>query len=306
MSVFEGAIVYSNLLVLLSIGLTITYITTAVPNFAQGSFAVFGSYIALTFFRLFKLHPYGCLPITFILGGLLGVSTYLLILRPLIKREAQVVILMISTLALDLMLLGMLGSYSGYLQSITHKSTTKFIFTPYDFSIFGFSAILIFSSTVIIITLFALFMLLYKTKFGVALRASMENPSLAEVMGVNVEYTRLFSWFLSGGLAAMAGCLLPFRQEIVPSTGAIIIVSIFAASIVGGISSIYGALIGGYVIGFSESLITFSLTGFLGTSILLYSRVISLIVLIATLILAPRGLTGVNWRRIVWNKLSLT
>jgi len=150
------------------------------------------------------------------------------------------------------------------------------------------------------------FMLLYKTKFGVALRASMENPSLAEVMGVNVEYTRLFSWFLSGGLAAMAGCLLPFRQEIVPSTGAIIIVSIFAASIVGGISSIYGALIGGYVIGFSESLITFSLTGFLGTSILLYSRVISLIVLIATLILAPRGLTGVNWRRIVWNKLSLT
>ncbi len=213
---------------------------------------------------------------------------------------------MISTLALDLMLLGMLGSYSGYLQSITHKSTTKFIFTPYDFSIFGFSAILIFSSTVIIITLFALFMLLYKTKFGVALRASMENPSLAEVMGVNVEYTRLFSWFLSGGLAAMAGCLLPFRQEIVPSTGAIIIVSIFAASIVGGISSIYGALIGGYVIGFSESLITFSLTGFLGTSILLYSRVISLIVLIATLILAPRGLTGVNWRRIVWNKLSLT
>lgn len=306
MSVFEGAIVYSNLLVLLSIGLTITYITTAVPNFAQGSFAVFGSYIALTFFRLFKLHPYGCLPITFILGGLLGVSTYLLILRPLIKREAQVVILMISTLALDLMLLGMLGSYSGYLQSVTHKSTTKFIFTPYDFSIFGFSAILIFSSTVIIITLLALFMLLYKTKFGVALRASMENPSLAEVMGVNVEYTRLFSWFLSGGLAAMAGCLLPFRQEIVPSTGAIIIVSIFAASIVGGISSIYGALIGGYVIGFSESLITFSLTGFLGTSILLYSRVISLIVLIATLILAPRGLTGVNWRRIVWSKLSLT
>ena len=301
-NIIEGSLIYSNLLVLLSIGLTLTYITTAVPNFAQGSFAVFGSYIALTMLRLFGVHPYASLPVTFLLGGLLGVATYIFILRPLIQRGASVVILMIATLAFDLILLGIIGSYSDTLASITKKSASKFTFLPTDFTILSFSASLFVSFLVIIVVLSALIILLYKTKFGVALRASMENPALAEVMGVNVEYTRLFSWFLSGALAAMAGCLLPFKYEIVPSTGAIIIVSIFASSIVGGLSTIYGALIGGYIIGFSETSVTYGLSTFFGTGILLYGRVVSLIVLVITLIIAPRGITGVNWRRVLWRK----
>ena len=138
-------------------------------------------------------------------------------------------------------------------------ATTKFIFTPMDFELFGVEAVLVISSFIIFLLLLALFLLLYRTKFGIALRASMENPTLAEIMGVDVEHTRLFSWFLSGSLAAVAGSMLPFRQEIVPLTGTIIIVSIFAASVVGGLSSIYGALVGGYVIGISESLVTFYL-----------------------------------------------
>ncbi|MEM3061122.1 MAG: branched-chain amino acid ABC transporter permease, partial [Candidatus Bathyarchaeia archaeon] len=66
MIVLEGAIIYSNLLVLLSIGLTMTYITTGIPNFAQGSFAVFGSYISLSLFYVFGIHPYYSLPISLI------------------------------------------------------------------------------------------------------------------------------------------------------------------------------------------------------------------------------------------------
>ena len=304
--VLEGAIIYSNLLVLLSIGLTITYITTAVPNFAQGSFAVFGSYIALTMLRLFGIHPYYSIPIALIFGGLLGVAVYLFILKPLIDREAEIVILMIATLALDLILLGFLGAYSDYLGGITKKAAKKFIFTPYDFNIGNTSAIFIVSIIVIAIILASLFLLLYKTKFGVALRASMENPALAEIMGVNVEYTRIFSWFLSGSLAAVAGCLLPFRQEIVPLTGSIIIVSIFAASIVGGLASIYGALIGGYIVGISESLVTYQLSTVIGSGVLVYSKVVSLIVLVVMLILAPQGLTGVKWRKVKWLKNILS
>ena len=158
------------------------------------------------------------------------------------------------------------------------------------------------SYVVIVLSLAFLFLLLYKTNFGIALRASMENPDLAEVMGINVEHTRMFSWFLSGAFAAMAGTLLPFRQEIVPATGAIIIVSIFAASIVGGLASIYGALIGGYIIGLSESLLTYALSLVFGTGLLVYNRVVSLVVLVITLIFAPKGLTGINWRRILWKK----
>jgi len=205
---------------------------------------------------------------------------------------------MIATLAWDLILLGTIGAYSDYIARLTHKPGAKFIFTYLDYDVAGIPAIFIVSSLVIALTLTGLFLLLYKTKFGVALRASMENPALAEIMGVNVEYTRMFSWFLSGALAGMAGCLLPFKQEIVPATGALIIVSIFAASIVGGLSSIYGALLGGYIVGISESLITFWLSTVFGTGVLVYSKVISLIILIITLLVAPKGLVGINWRKV--------
>jgi branched-chain amino acid transport system permease protein len=302
MSVLEGAIIYSNLLVLLAVGLTLTYITTAVPNFAQGSFAVFGSYIALTLLRLFNIHPYYSIPLVFVMGGLLGVAIYMGVLKPLISRGAEVVILMIATLAVDLILLGLLGSYSDYLGVITKKSAKKFILTPYDFEVAGTTGIFFVSILTIVVILGGLYLLLFKTKFGVAMRASMENPDLAEIMGVNVEITRLTSWILSGALASVAGVLLPFRQEIVPMTGGIIIVSIFASSIVGGLSSIFGALLGGYIVGMSESFVTFYLSKIFGPSVLVYSRVVSLIVLIVTLILAPRGITSIKWRRIKWLK----
>ncbi|MEM3506090.1 MAG: branched-chain amino acid ABC transporter permease [Candidatus Bathyarchaeia archaeon] len=299
MTVIEGAIIYSNLLALLSIGLTITYITTGVPNFAQGSFAIFGAYVSLSLFYLFGIHPYHSLLISLILGSLIGIAMYTWVLKPLIIRGARPVILMVATLAIDLIMLGSFGAYSDYLATITKKATKKFIFTPYDFELMGISAILAISTLVITLMLLSLFFLLYKTKFGIALRASMENPSLAEIMGINVEHTRIFSWLLSGALASVAGSLLPFRQEIVPASGAIIIVSIFAASIVGGLTSIYGALVGGYIVGISESLITYELASIFGSGMLLYSKVVSLIILILTLIFAPKGITSVKWRWLI-------
>ncbi len=298
----EGAIIYSNLLALLGIGLTMTYITTGVPNFAQGSFAVFGSFVSLTFMYLLGIHPYVSLLASLCLGGVLGVSVYVVVLRPLLMRGARVVILMVGTLAVDLIMLGSIGAYSDYLDSLTNRSAKKFIFTPMDFEFAGRPAIFSVSIIVIVVMLAALFLLLYKTKFGIALRASMENASLAEIMGVDVEHARIFSWFLSGGLASVAGSLIPFRQEIVPATGGIIIVSIFAASIVGGLASIYGALIGGYVIGLSESFVTYQLTSIFGTSVLVYAKVVSLVILVLTLVLAPKGITGIKWRRRFWNK----
>ncbi|MEO2117282.1 MAG: branched-chain amino acid ABC transporter permease, partial [Methanocaldococcus sp.] len=95
-----------------------------------------------------------------------------------------------------------------------------------------------------------------------------------------------------------AGGLLPFMQEIVPSTGDLIIISIFAASIVGGLRHISGALIGGYIIGISESLITYYLSLTFGAGFLVYGKVISLIIMIMTLLIAPYGITGVDWRKV--------
>ena len=299
MGVIEGTIVWSNIMVLLALGLTLTYITTAVPNFAQASFAVVGSYIALTLLRLVGLDPYLSLPLTFIIGGVVGLSTYYIALKPLVKRKASIEMLMIATLAWDLILLGVVGAYAETLSTITKKTETLFVFTNIDFEFYGIHGRLIMSTLVVLLTLVGLYLLLYRTKFGIALRASMENPSLAEAMGINVENTRLFSWFLSGALACMAGSLLPYLQEIVPQTGYFLIVSIFAASIVGGLHHIAGALIGGYVIGISESLFTYGLSSIFGPGVLVYDKLISLAIMIIVILCIPNGITGTNlWRRL--------
>jgi len=290
--IVEGAIIYSNLLVLLALGLALTYITTGVPNFAQGSFAIVGSYLALTISNFSAINPYFTLPFLFVGGGILGAFCYTL-LRPLIKRKASIDILMIATLAIDLILLGVIGAYSDILSKIIGFTQAKFVFSQYDFYLLGFKGIFFMSLFVTLFLLFSLFFLLYKTKFGTAMRAAMENPALAVTVGIDISKTRLISWILSGGLAAVAGGLLPFMQEIVPLTGSYILVSIFAASIVGGLSNITGALLGGYVIGFSESIVTYYLTFIFGSSFLVYGKVVSLIIMIITLLLAPKGLVSI-------------
>lgn len=305
MAVLEGAVIYSNLIVLISIGLTMTYITTGVPNLAQGTFAVVGSYMTLAFFRVLDIHPYMSLPLVFVLGGILGLAVYLAIIKPLISRGAGIITLMISTLGIDLVLYGGAGAFSDILENITRKSAKNFIFTPHDFPIWSFQGVFVISVIVIVLMLSALYVLLFKTKFGVAMRASMENPSLAQVMGVNVETTRLVSWALSGGFACVAGALLPFKQQIYPFVGDVIIVSVIAASIVGGLGTIFGAVIGGYIIGISESFVTFQLSKIVGPEVLVYSRVVSLIVLILMLLLAPKGILSINWRRLFkWSSSS--
>ena len=301
--IIEGAIIYSNLLVLLALGLTLTYITTKVPNFAQGSYAIVGSYTALTFLKLFNINPYYSLPILFVVGGIVGYITYLC-LKPLIKRNSSVEILMIATLAIDLIILGAIGAYSEILSGIVGTTQAKFVFANVDFSLFGFRGILFVSTIVVIILIGLLYLLLYKTKFGIALRASMENPALSQTMGIDVEKTRMFSWILSGGLAGIAGGLLPYMQEIVPLTGDLIIISIFAASVVGGLRYINGALLGGYIIGLSESLITYGLSLIFGAGFLVYGKVVSLIIMILTLLISPSGIYSLDWKKIIGNLLN--
>ncbi len=301
MSVLEGAVTYANLLTLLAIGLTLTYITTSVPNFAQGSFAIFSSYIAYIIYKLFKFSPYFSAPFAILFGGFIGVITYLLVLKPLIRKDASILILMIATLAWDLILLGLIGIFSESFSKYFGAYISRFIFPYYlDFKIADIQGIIFSSTLAMFLSIAFLMFLLYKTKFGIAMRASMENPSLAEIMGVNVETTRLFSWFLSGAFSGLAGALLPFQQEIVQATGQIIIVSIFAASIVGGLSSIYGAILGGYLVGLSESLVTFWLSKIFGTSVLVYSKVVSLVILVMILLVIPGGLVTIKWRRYIW------
>ena len=95
--VLIDALIFSNLLSLLSIGLTLTYLTLKVPNFAHGDFATVGIYLAYTALRLLSLHPLFMLPPAFVFSGLVALFFYYVVFKPLSDRGANIVSLMVAS-----------------------------------------------------------------------------------------------------------------------------------------------------------------------------------------------------------------
>ena len=296
--IFSDAIIFASLLSLLSIGLTLTYLTTRVPNFAHASFATIGVYIALVATRIWEVTPYAALPIAFAISGLVAVSLYTFILKPLIRKGASQAILMIATLAFDLIIIAMLNITADYIVKTFQVTSREFTLRSYDAELLGLPMIVFVAPVTITILAIALYIMLKKTKFGIAMRAATENSDLSEIMGINVKLVYGVSWMLGGGLAGIAGALMSLWFQGDPNLGPLLIPSVFAASIAGGFLSIYGAIAGGMLIGLTEVLGTRFLAGELGSWLVAYRPLIPLIFIVVTLLLVPRGLAGINWSRL--------
>ena len=245
-----SAVVYGTLFAFMAIGLTLTYLTTKVPNFAYGSFVTVGLYTSYTMFKIYHVNPYLVGPVAFLVGGIASVIMYMTVLRPMAKRGSTLLSLMIATFGVDFGFTGIFGIYTDYLQAKYGLSDAKQFFQfQADFSIAGIPGIAIVGPAVLAVITLGLYLLLSKTRFGVAMRASVENASLARIVGINVERVNLVAWLLAGGFAGLAGALYTLWLPGGTSTGSDLIVDIFAASVLGGLSSIFGAILGGLAIG---------------------------------------------------------
>ncbi len=296
--IFSDAIIFASLLALLSIGLTLTYITTRVPNFAHASFATIGVYVALVVTHVWGLLPYVAIPISFVISGIVAVLLYTLVLKPLIRKGASAAIQMIATLAFDLIMIAILNITADYIVKTYHVTSREFSLRSYDIEFMGLPAIVIIAPITIAILAIALHIGLRKTKFGIAMRASTENSDLAGTVGINVKLIYGVSWLLGGGFAGIAGALMSMWFQGDPNLGQQIIPSIFAASIVGGFLSIQGAIVGGVLVGLTEVLGTRFLSGEFGSWLIAYRPLIPLIFIVVTLFFAPKGLAGINWSRL--------
>ncbi len=273
-----SAILYGTFFALMAMGLTLTYLTTKVPNFAYGSFVTIGLYVAYQLDTLNHLSPYYSSLIAFLVGGAASVLMYIGILRPLAKRGTPLVGQMIATFGIDIGFIGIFGIYTDFLQSKYKLVDAKqFYFLPGDFTVNlpgsppqQIGGVVIVAPIVLALITLGIYFLFTRTKFGIAMRASVENASLARVLGINVERVYVTSWMLAGGFAGLAGALYTLALPGGTSTGSDLIVEIFASSVLGGLSSIFGAILGGLVIGGSEDLVTSVLStgfGYIGTAL---------------------------------------
>ncbi|KKK44557.1 hypothetical protein LCGC14_3166880, partial [marine sediment metagenome] len=131
------------------------------------------------------------------------------------------------------------------------------------------------------------YVLLFRTKLGKAMRAFADNPDLAQVSGINTDQIVTWTWIIGGGLVAVAGVLLALQSQLKPELGFVLLLPLFAATILGGIGSPQGAFVGGMIIGISQEVAV--TLGFISPG---YKFSVAFVILILILLLRPRGLFG--------------
>jgi len=295
-AIWISAIVYASLITVLSIGFTLTYLTAKIPNFAHGTYAGIGIYVSYTVSKILRLSPYVGFPIAFIVGATISATVYILVIGVLQRMGGGGIVLTISTLAIGIFLTAFLNIYCYWIREVYKTYAFGFMLREDDFVIGDYPGIFPFSLVLCIVAVISLHYLLTKTSTGVAMRAAAEDTELASVLGINVNRIQLFSWFLTGGLASMSGALLPLWFLSTPTTGGGLITSIMAGSLLGGFENVYGAIFGGFTVGFSEILVTYLLQGIVGTWVGEWRPLIPMFILIAVLLFEPRGLQGLYER----------
>ncbi len=130
-----------------------------------------------------------------------------------------------------------------------------------------------------------LHLILSRTSFGFALRAVAENPALAQVAGVRLSHMIIAIWVMGGGLAAAAGIFYALDNKLSPLMGHNLLLSLFAATIVGGIGSVYGAVLGGFIVGVASGIALAILPAG-------YAPAMPFIIIMAVLMIRPNGLFG--------------
>jgi branched-subunit amino acid ABC-type transport system permease component len=135
-----------------------------------------------------------------------------------------------------------------------------------------------------VVLMLAVHTLLKATRLGKSMRAMSDNPTLAMTSGIDTKRITTITWFLSGGLAGVAGTVLGISEgNLTPASGELFLFVIFAAVILGGIGSIYGAMAGAVVIGLATEISA----AFINPA---YKLDIAFVALILTLLIRPSGL----------------
>ncbi len=288
-------LIYASALALTAGGITLLYMSTRTFNFAHASMATLGFYVVYSGAVLGGGVPYKYFPLAFLVGGVLGVICYYGLNRPLLRRGAVEITLMMSTLGYDLILLSVIQMYCDYLTFSRKLFPRRVSMNVFDFELFGVNAASVILPLVAIVFLTGLHLFLVKTKFGVAMRATIENPVLAGASGINSDRVYMSAWIIGGGMAALGGAAMSMAVTGTPVLGMNSIPFMFAGAILGGLHSLYGGILGGFVVGLTEYAGVFYLSQKFGPWVLGYRMGVPLLLMAATLLIFPRGLAGIPW-----------
>jgi branched-chain amino acid transport system permease protein len=248
----KNGLVMGLLYGLLAYGLSLIISTTGVFHFAHGLSVLAGAYSFWWLFSQNEVSPWLAVPASLIVAGLVGVLLQLVVYRSLRKAGAGEIAVLVASFALltlgESLILLFIGS------DPKAMPPTAFLQWRADLgpvTITTWDLLVVLASVVVFI---ALYVLQTRTSVGLSFRAVGDNPERATTLGVRLQSTYMWVFFVGSAVGGITGVLLSVQNPVAPHMGFELIVLAVIALIVGGIGSMPGALVGGVAIGLVESI----------------------------------------------------
>lgn len=286
-SLFVTGLKLGAIIALSSVGLSLVFGVTGLVNFSHGELVSFGAVVAYFFHASSLGWPLIAAAIpTILLGAALGWGQEKALWSPLRRRGMGLISMIVISIGLGfairfLILIffgGLPRAYPGY----AGQGAVQFL---------GFSVVpkQVVAIAISLIILAGVGLFLERTRAGTALRAVRDSPDLSESSGINVNKVIALTWTLGAALAAIGGLFFGLTESVQWDMGFRLLLLMFAAVILGGLGTAYGAMVGGFVVGMAVEMSTL----FIPTEI---KNVVGLGLLIIVLLLRPQGILGVRER----------
>ncbi len=278
---FGFGLVTASVLAISAVGLSLQFGITNYINFAYGDFMALGAYITYVLNNeVLHWNIWVALVCGSLAVGVIAVILSQLILSPFARRFDKTFYVLIVTFGLSLILLNVMYSIWG--------ASVRFYNVPINRALhigpMLLTAYQLIVMVIAVVLMIGVAVLLKTTRLGKSMRAMSDNTTLAMTSGINTKMITTITWFISGSLAGLAGSVLGLTEgNLTPAAGELFLFVIFAAVIVGGVGSIYGAMAGAVLIGLATEVSA----AFINPA---YKLDIAFLILILTLLFRPSGL----------------
>lgn len=280
-----GGLATGSLYALVALGVVLLYRSSRVLNFAHGDIATLGAFVA--FMLMTRAVPFAvAVPAGMAAVAALGAAFYFLVLRP--AKEATLLGKIVLTLGLAL-------AVSGAIQVVWGADTQVFPFPLSDTRVYRMGQIVVSEMmlgtiTAGVVLLVAMYTLVQKTKVGLAMRAVAQNPDAAQALGIPARRIYALTWGLASALGGAAGVLLAPVVFLDPFMMLDPFLKGFAAAVMGGMDSLPGAVLGGFLLGIAENV-------FAGYVSFKFKTTLAFVIIILVLLVRPEGLLGREYHR---------
>ncbi len=318
---FTVGIVSGSIFALGALGLTLIYGVLKFGHFAHGDTMMFSAYIAFFLLGGFIVgerpgDELQVLPVTVndlpgagdaiwkfsfgyglwvamaaaaVLTAGIMVGLDRLVYRRLRDRKSGIVIFSIAALGVAIATRALMFIFYGPSPRLYYPGIRERLDLPFDVSLLA-DQLFIFATAVVVTAL--IYLLLFYTKLGKAMRAMADNADLARISGINTDRIILQTWIVAGGLIAVAGVLLALQVQLDPELGFVLLLPLFASAILGGLGNPQGALVGGLIVGITQEVAVTLDLPLIGEVSAGYKFSIAFIILVLMLLVRPRGLFG--------------